>query len=107
MREIRKYKGFSHENMAIELNMSTSAYNKLERCETTLSLERFLKILEILNTPITEIFQIIESNENKNIKEMEATKIENLYQENKKTYEKLLASKDDQIALLKTLLEMK
>ena len=33
IREIRKIKGFSHENMAFELNMSASSYNKLERSE--------------------------------------------------------------------------
>lgn len=41
IRDIRKLKGLSHESMAFELDMSPSAYNKLERCETTLSLERF------------------------------------------------------------------
>jgi hypothetical protein len=31
--------------------------------------------------------------------------VENLFQENKEVYEKLIASKDDQIALLKSLLD--
>ena len=44
IRETRKLKGLSHENMAFELDMSPSAYNKLERSETILSLERLLKI---------------------------------------------------------------
>jgi len=33
--------------------------------------------------------------------------IENLYQENREVYEKLIAAKDEQIALLKSLLEKK
>jgi ribosome-binding protein aMBF1 (putative translation factor) len=49
IKDTRKLKGLSHENMAVELNISPSAYNKLERRETTLSLERLLKIKQILD----------------------------------------------------------
>ena len=52
IRETRKLKGLSHENMAFELDMSPSAYNKLERSETTLSLERLLKITHNLRVSI-------------------------------------------------------
>lgn len=34
-------------------------------------------------------------------------KVETLHQENKEVYEKLIASKDDQIAMLKSLLDKK
>jgi len=49
---IRNKKGFSYENMAIELNLSTSAYRKIETGETKLTLERLIQISKILETPL-------------------------------------------------------
>ena len=39
IRENRKIRGYSHDYMAAMLDISPSAYNKLERNETNLSLE--------------------------------------------------------------------
>ena len=107
IREARKNKGLSHESMAFELDMSPSAYNKLERCETTLSLERFFKIIEILNIPLTDAFDIKTGDNIQDIKDQAIGKVEHLYQENKEVYEKLIAAKDEQINLLKELLASK
>ena len=108
IREARKNKGLSHESMAFELDMSPSAYNKLERCETTLSLERFFKIIEILNIPLTDAFDIKTGDTlNQDLKDQAIGKVEHLYQENKEVYEKLIAAKDEQINLLKELLASK
>ena len=107
IREARKNKGLSHESMAFELDMSPSAYNKLERCETTLSLERFFKIIEILNIPLTDAFDIKTGDNIHDIKDQAIGKVEHLYQENKEVYEKLIAAKDEQINLLKELLASK
>ena len=90
IREARKTKGFSHESMAFELDMSPSAYNKLEHSITTLSLERFLKISEILNMPITEAFDIKTGDVlNQELKDNAIGKVETLYQENKEKSEKI------------------
>ena len=47
IREFRKKKGYSHEYMAHELNMSQVAYSKIEKSETKLSVERLYRIAEI------------------------------------------------------------
>lgn len=108
IRETRKLKGLSHENMAFELDISPSAYNKLERSETTLSLERFFKISEILNLSLTEILDIKTGDTlHQELKDNSIGKVETLYQENKEVYEKLIEAKDEQIALLKVMLDKK
>mgnify|MGYP006377953583 CR=1 FL=1 len=113
IREARKNKGLSHENMANELDMSPSAYNKLERGETTLSLERLLKISEILEVNVGDILDIVPTNQFNQINRESSTgylqhqEIQNMYQDNKEVYDKLIASKDEQIAFLKEMLAKK
>ena len=103
--EIRKQKGYSSEVMAMDLGIATSTYNKVERMETELSLERFIKIKEILDVPYSAFFDLPA----KSIYQQEFKdnaighyEVQTLYQENRDIYEKLIASKDDQIALLKS-----
>lgn len=55
--EIRNRKGFSYENMAHDLDISVSAYRKIETGETKLSVERLVDISKILETPINEILE--------------------------------------------------
>lgn len=102
IREARKNKGLSHESMAFELDMSPSAYNKLERCETTLSLERFFKITNILNIPLTEALDIKTGDIlHQDLKDNAIGKVDTLYQE---TNEKFVASLQDEIKFLRELL---
>jgi len=110
IRDIRKQKGYSNEAMAVDLDMSTSSYNKMERMESSLSLERFIKIKEILDVPYSVFFDLPA----KNVYQQEFKdnaighyEVQTLYQENREIYEKLIASKDDQITLLKSSLEKK
>ena len=108
IRDIRKQKGYSNEVMAMDLGMSTSAYNKMERMESTISLERFIKITEILNVPYSEFFELTVKNVyQQDLKDHSIGhyEVQSLYQENREVYEKLIASKDEQIALLKSLLD--
>ena len=110
IRDIRKQKGYSNEVMAMDLGMSTSAYNKLERMESSISLERFIKIIEILNVPYSEFFDLtVKSVYQQDLKDHSIGhyEVQTLYQENREVYEKLIAAKDEQIALLKSLLERK
>jgi len=108
IRDIRKQKGYSNEAMAMDLNMSTSAYNKMERMESSISLERFIRIKEILDVPYSDFFD----NSIKNIYKQDLKEnsighyeVQTLYQENKEVYERLIQSKDEQIVLLKSMLE--
>jgi transcriptional regulator with XRE-family HTH domain len=107
IRETRKIKGLSHENMAHELNMSSSAYNKLERSETTLSLERLLKIKEILELPFSDLFEINNRdvyNQDLKDRSIGIGSVNNLYQD---TNEKFIISLQDEIKFLREQLNKK
>ncbi len=54
----RQLMGLSHENMAVELGISTSAYHKIEKQETKLTLYRLLQIKKILNLSFAELFDV-------------------------------------------------
>ena len=55
IKEVRNVKGFSYEYMADKLEISTSAYRKIENSETKLTVERLFQIAEILQTPVDKI----------------------------------------------------
>jgi transcriptional regulator with XRE-family HTH domain len=108
IRDIRKDKGYSHEYMAHLLDISQVAYSKIEKNETKLTVERLFKIAEILESKIEDVLDIkADKIYNQDLKDQAVghQEIQNLYQDNKEVYEKLIASKDEQIALLKSLLE--
>ena len=113
IRTIRKHKGISHEAMAMNLGISQTAYTKIEQRETKLTVERLQKIAEILDVKLGELLELEpqsfhqEIHNNNSVTAISHQKVETLYQENKEVYEKLIASKDEQIALLKQMLEMK
>ena len=108
IREIRKEKGISHEAMAVNLGISQAAYTKLENKETKLTVDRLYKIAEILENKneklldlnTNKIYQQEFKDQSTNYQE-----IQNLYQENKDVYERLIESKDEQIVFMKSLLE--
>ena len=110
IREIRKDRGYSHEYMAHLLDISQVAYSKIEKNETKLTVERLFKIAEILETKIEDVLDIKADKVYKqDLKDNSIghQEIQNMYQDNKEVYEKLIASKDEQIALLKSLLDKK
>lgn len=108
IRQTRKKKGLSQENMAFELDISPSTYNKIERHEITLSVERLLKIADLLETPISDIFNLRSADVfNQNMKDNSIGKAGNVYREKKEIIEKnellykdLLQNKDNQICQL-------
>jgi transcriptional regulator with XRE-family HTH domain len=104
---IRLKKGFSYENMATELSITPAAYRKIETGATKLTVERLFRLSEIFEIPLAELLEIDKElfqqiNNESAIGYQQ--KIENFYQENKEVYEKLLQSKDEQIELLKKLI---
>lgn len=106
IRESRKEKGYSHEVMAVELGISPSAYNKLERMESKLTLERFLQIKKILDKDYSDFFDIKTDRVfNQTFSEHSFGNIEHYYQDNKEVFEKLIQAKDEQIVLLKSLIQ--
>lgn len=57
LRYFRRVKGYTLENMAHELNISASTYRKVEMNETKLTVERLIKIAEILEIELDDIFK--------------------------------------------------
>lgn len=91
IRDSRKKHGLSHENMAHELDISVSAYNKLERSETVLSLDRLFKIAEILKMPLSEVFEIKTGDTlHQNLNDNSIGKVDNLQQENKEKSQQII-----------------
>jgi transcriptional regulator with XRE-family HTH domain len=103
IKRLRHEKGFSQPKMAELLNMEKSVYARLETGKTyswAKHLEELLCIFEI--TP-EKFFEDIGSdvvvNNNHCPYGGNNINVQNLYAENREVYEKLLAAKDEQIAL--------
>jgi len=103
---LRQQKGLSQPEMADLLHIDKSGYARLETGKTyswAKYLEDILRIFEI--TP-DKFFEDIGNNiviNNSHCHNGGYTVIENLHSENREVYEKLLAAKDEQIALLRDL----
>jgi len=100
IRDLRKEKGYSCDAMAMDLDISTSAYNKMERMEASMSLERFIKIREILDVPYSEFFECTTKNVYKqDLKDSSIGhyEIQTLNQENQEITKKLISNYDQQI----------
>lgn len=101
---LRHRKGYTYENMADELALTPAAYRKIETGETKLTVERLLRISNILETPVDEILDTekIVQNQNNNYNEnVFQQKIEHFYQENKDITNELIKTKDQLIDALK------
>jgi len=116
IKDIRKKKGYSHEYMANELQMSQPAYSKIENNETKLSVDRLFQIAAILETPVETFLDVSPKNvynqaNNDQTVAINHQEVENLY-ENKVSYEKIealyaerLKDKDLMIAQLQKIID--
>ena len=110
IKRARQKRGVSHEAMAVNLGITQAAYTKIERSETKLTVDRLLKIAEILDVKMEELLGLTtqsfhqDIHDNETVNAISQQKVETLYQDNKEVYEKLIAAKDEQIALLKSML---
>lgn len=111
IRKKRESKGFSQEYMASVLDISQATYARLENEDTKVTVERLYKIAEVLDASIIDFFdadRMVIQTQNNNEGAFGNGYIENLNIENiesKEAYEKILKSKDEQIALLKEMIE--
>lgn len=106
IKDARIKQGLSHENMAFELGISQGAYSNIEKNNTNLTVDRLIKISEILSKPIYYFFDenpnnIFNQNLESNAIGYQQHTIENLHQNNKEIYDKLESSYKDMIDLLK------
>lgn len=107
IRKFRELKGYSQEYMANEMELTQASYAKLESNSTKISVERLFTIARLLETDVADILELNKQTiYHQDIKEHSIghQEVQNLHQDNKEVYEKLLQSKDEQIALLKSLL---
>ncbi|MPN09870.1 hypothetical protein SDC9_157163 [bioreactor metagenome] len=109
--EFRNRKGFSYENMAHDLDLSVSAYRKIETGETKLTVERLVDISKILETPLDEFLDFeSQKNFNQDISEQgtgyQAVNNENIYYEYSEVSKKLIEVYEKQICDLKAEIEI-
>jgi transcriptional regulator with XRE-family HTH domain len=101
IRNYRKNKGFSHDYMALELNISPSTYTKIERNEVNLSLERFLRITKILETPPSSFLE----NKRNTVIIQNNNDFENAYVENLQQDKEHITSLKEEICFLRKIIE--
>lgn len=109
IRKFRELKGYSQEYMAHELDITQASYAKLENNSTKINVERLFTIAKVLEMDVADILELNKQtifNQNNTTGTANAFgNVENLYHDNKEIYEKLIQVKDEQIALLKSLLK--
>ena len=106
--QYRNRKGFTYENMADELELTSAAYRKIETGETKLSVERLFRISNILETPVNELLDLDKNHfvqNNYNSESIISQRIENFYQENKEITTELIKAKDQLIEVLQKEIE--
>ena len=106
IKRLRVAKGLNHLDMADKLHITRSAYQRLESGETYSWAKYLDEIMSILETTPNDFFSDIGKkryNQTNNTGGVGYI-VETLIQDNKEVYEKLITAKDEQIALLKSLL---
>ena len=110
IRKYREIKGYSQEYVAHQLNINQASYAKLENNSTKITIDRLFSIAKLLETEISEILDLKNQtifNQTDNEIANAFGKVEHYYQENNEVYQELLKAKDEQIALLKEMLDKK
>lgn len=107
IKKLRIAKGLSHTDMADKLNITRSAYQRLESGDTYSWAKYLDEIMETLETTPKEFFNDIGKKVIHQINKDQAIGYinENLYQENKEITEQLIKAKDQLIAQLQKEIE--
>ena len=113
IRKLRIAKGINQSDMADKLNITRSAYQKIETGESYAWAKYMNELLGILDTTPKDFFsdiggQVVNQNNcDGSIGIGIGCVVEHLHQENKEVYEKLITAKDEKIEFLKSLLSNK
>jgi transcriptional regulator with XRE-family HTH domain len=114
IKAFRETKNYTQEHMAEVLHLSQRAYSSIENGQTQLTVERLYEIAEALKVSIGEIIGVENQNVfNNNFNNHALHNKGNLvfhqdaFDEQRNLYERLLASKDDEIKTLKERLGLK
>lgn len=106
IKKLRIAKGYSHTDMADKLNITRSAYQRLESGETYSWAKYLDEIMATLETTPKEFFNDIGKKVIYQVNHDHSVGYnENLYQENREIIEQLIKAKDDLIAQLKKEIE--
>jgi transcriptional regulator with XRE-family HTH domain len=62
LRNIRKSKGFSQEEVADRLGVDTTNYGRIERGQASITLERLMQLAELYGMSVVELVAIITGN---------------------------------------------
>lgn len=110
IKRLREDRNYSQDYLAQKLGITQKAYSKIETNQTRLSVDNLLRISEVLETSINKILDIdggtvynnysTHNGEGIVINKTTSDKIIDLY-------DRLLKAKDDEIEVLKKLLESK
>ncbi|MCB9203124.1 MAG: helix-turn-helix transcriptional regulator [Flavobacteriales bacterium] len=108
VRKYRELRGYSQEYMAEKMDITQSAYGKIEKENVKITIDRLQRISEILEVDLGNLI----NSKNQNIFNLYNNQtangyIENQYNEMKSTYEKIISDKDDEIKFLRELLKEK
>jgi transcriptional regulator with XRE-family HTH domain len=108
IRFIRETRGLSQENLAAQLGIAQNSYSKIERNETKLSTAMLKKIADVLDVSPMDIITsqpaIVNFQPNQGTQQSFGF-VENVVLSQKELYEKIIASKDEEIARLAKLVE--
>ena len=114
IRKLREQRGYSQEVVATELGINQSTYGKIERDASNITVERLQKIAEILDVDMASILDVgtkntftNQTNQGNGYVETINNDYRTFADELKSAYEKTISAKDEQIVLLKGLLERK
>jgi transcriptional regulator with XRE-family HTH domain len=100
IKKLRELRSLSAKDMADKLGMSISGYHKIERNEVAVNLEKVSKFAEVFDVKPSEILEFDEKGMtiNNGTNQYSAHTIN--FQGEKDLYEKIIATKDNQIAQL-------
>ena len=106
---IREMRGFSQENVAAKLGIAQNAYSRIETNQTKLDSKVLVQLADILGVSPMDILSsqpaIINLQSNKGTQQSFGY-VETYMSGQKELYEKIIASKDEEIMRLNNLLEI-
>jgi transcriptional regulator with XRE-family HTH domain len=108
IRLVREMRGLSQENVAAKLGIAQNAYSRIETNQTRLESGMLVKIAEVLGVSPMDILSsqpaIINLQSNKGTQQSFGY-VENLVSGQKELYEKMLSSKDEEIARMQKIID--
>jgi transcriptional regulator with XRE-family HTH domain len=109
IRFIRETRGLSQENVAAQLGIAQNTYSKIERNETKLTADMLQRVADVLGVSPMDIITgqpaIVNFQPNQGTQQSFGY-VENVILSQKELYEKMLVSKDEEIARLTKMVEV-